>query len=887
MSYQVLARKWRPQMFSQLMGQTHVVSALSNALNNDRLHHAYLFTGTRGVGKTTIARIFSKSLNCINGVTAEPCGECQNCVSIEEGRFVDLVEIDAASRTKVEDTREILDNVQYRPTQGRYKVYLIDEVHMLSRHSFNALLKTLEEPPPHVKFLLATTDPQKLPVTILSRCLQFSLKALTVTQIEQQLTRVLSAEQIAFEESAINQLATAANGSVRDALSLTDQAIAQGNGEVRADIIRDMLGMLDEQNISELLTALVESNFTDVMSALEHLSASAVEPEQVILELLNCFHQMALIQVLPSYKRFNSKLASVLSQYAQALSPEHIQLNYQILLKGRKELAYAANPKSGLEMTLLRVLAFTPDEQTPLDSDSASRINGTINQPTKSSAPADSHQALQAVKSAIVNDEQNKTQTIEATGGLHQRLMAHGKSDAIVEPEPASQTQATELGQIGSPLGKANELQQAPQNTAQSDNQNSCNQALNQELPQLQPQNAEQSSPQFIESLEAQQAQIESLARSQSPQLTDTRDNADPAQDVQLNEQSPAASNLNSPNVSQNEARTTDSFTDSASDLTQVSVVNDMLAGIRRQRDGGKDDAGSKAQSSQQENGTEKGSGVTVKKSELPTEAVQAAQNEHQTSYAKTQNDDAARQGKTSIKDIPLVVSQDAIVQAAATSAEFNAQENGDGASEEPRAQAFAQSPALDQNKGSAAEPFADGEGHFAEHNEYADYQQYSQANNGVSALAEQAVNPVEKMETLSIDQKVREGIVKSAELDIWALLVDSAELTGLQRQFALHSTLERIDNTVILTIEAEQAHLNTESNQQKISHALNNLWQTQIELDVRIAPKRQVTPFNIQQTIDVERLAYAKELIANDPNVNALQQTFAAVVIEDSIKAK
>ncbi len=885
MSYQVLARKWRPQMFSQLMGQTHVVSALSNALNNERLHHAYLFTGTRGVGKTTIARIFSKSLNCINGVTAEPCGECQNCVSIEEGRFVDLVEIDAASRTKVEDTREILDNVQYRPTQGRYKVYLIDEVHMLSRHSFNALLKTLEEPPPHVKFLLATTDPQKLPVTILSRCLQFSLKALTVTQIEQQLTRVLSAEQIAFEDSAINQLATAANGSVRDALSLTDQAIAQGNGEVRADIIRDMLGMLDEQNISELLTALVESNFTEVMNALEHLSASAVEPEQVILELLNCFHQMALIQVLPSYQRFNPKLASVLSQYAQVLSPEHIQLNYQILLKGRKELAYAANPQSGLEMTLLRVLAFTPSEYAPLDDN---RDSGMANQPVIASASLGSQQALQAAKSVLTPEEPNKTQATEQAGGLHQRLMAHGQSDINVESEPAAQTQVNSLGQMGATLGKSNELQQENHNIEQSPN--SYNQALNKDLPQqniqqqnqtqTQPQEAEQASPQFIESLEAQQAQIESLARTQSPQFTETSESNYHVQQAPMSEQSPTVSD-----VSQNDAIAT---ADNTNDITQVSVVNDMLAGIRRQREGGKDESGNQAQNSQQSNSTGQGDASSVKKSELSSEAVQAQQNAQPNQYAKPQHDDTARQGKTSMKDIPLVVSQDAIAEAAATSSELSAQENTESGSDESTAQTFAHGASLEQNMGSsAAVPSASGGDYFVEHNEYADYQQYSQANNGASALTEQDLNPVEQMEALSIEQKVREGIVKSAEVDIWALLVDSAELTGLQRQFALHSTLERIDNTVILTIEAEQAHLNTESNQQKISHALNNLWQTQIVLDVRIAPKRQVTPFNIQKTIDVERLAYAKELIANDPNVNALQQTFSAVVIEDSIKAK
>ncbi|MEC9277434.1 MAG: DNA polymerase III subunit gamma/tau, partial [Pseudomonadota bacterium] len=285
MSYQVLARKWRPGKFSELVGQEHVVSAISNALDNDRLHHAYLFTGTRGVGKTTIARIFSKSLNCEEGQGANPCGQCNTCKEIEQGNYVDLLEIDAASRTKVEDTRELLDNVQYKPTRGRYKVYLIDEVHMLSKHSFNALLKTLEEPPPHVKFLLATTDPQKLPITILSRCLQFNLKAMSREQIVGQLQHILEHEQLPFEPQALTLLARAAQGSMRDALSLTDQAIAQGGNQVLASVVTDMLGLMDKNQLLKVVHAVVSKSPADVLQLVNDIAEQAPDYDNVHSEL--------------------------------------------------------------------------------------------------------------------------------------------------------------------------------------------------------------------------------------------------------------------------------------------------------------------------------------------------------------------------------------------------------------------------------------------------------------------------------------------------------------------------------------------------------------------------------------------------------------------------
>ncbi|CQJ36364.1 DNA polymerase III subunits gamma and tau [Yersinia enterocolitica] len=361
MSYQVLARKWRPKTFADVVGQEHVLTALANGLSLGRIHHAYLFSGTRGVGKTSIARLLAKGLNCETGITATPCGTCANCLEIEQGRFVDLIEIDAASRTKVEDTRELLDNVQYAPARGRFKVYLIDEVHMLSRHSFNALLKTLEEPPAHVKFLLATTDPQKLPVTILSRCLQFHLKVIDVEVIRAQLEKILLAEQISSDARALQLLARAADGSMRDALSLADQAIAMGDGHVTTATVSQMLGTLDDEQPLAIIEALVSADGARVMAQLEQAASRGVDWENLLVETLSLLHLIAMVQLLPSM--LDNHYATIeprLRELARTLPPTDIQLYYQTLLVGRKELAYAPDRRMGVEMTLLRALAFPP-----------------------------------------------------------------------------------------------------------------------------------------------------------------------------------------------------------------------------------------------------------------------------------------------------------------------------------------------------------------------------------------------------------------------------------------------------------------------------------------------------------------------------------------------
>ena len=409
--YQVLARKYRPKNFHELLGQEHVSKALINAIHNQRLHHAYLFTGTRGVGKTTIARILAKCLNCETGVTSEPCGVCGVCQSIDSGRFIDLIEIDAASRTKVEDTRELLDNVPYAPTQGRYKVYLIDEVHMLSTHSFNALLKTLEEPPAHVKFLLATTDPQKLPITIISRCLQFVLRPLPQVALAEYLGTILNKEQISYEPDALWQLSSSAKGSVRDALSLTDQAIAFGNGNVTDEVIRQMLGLIDQADVIAILANIYQQNTQQLTQSIQLLREQVVDAKAVFDRLAETLHQLAILQALPNFDlQINRQQSEQLQQLAQQLPAELLQLYYDIVVKSRENLALANTPMQALEMCLLRLMAFKPlrRNQIPLrppvanNPDSQSPDSQSPDSQLVDTTPSES---MQNAKSSVVAED--------------------------------------------------------------------------------------------------------------------------------------------------------------------------------------------------------------------------------------------------------------------------------------------------------------------------------------------------------------------------------------------------------------------------------------------------------------------------------------------------
>ena len=361
MSYQVLARKWRPRNFTEMVGQEHVVQALVNALDSERLHHAYLFSGTRGVGKTTIARIFAKSLNCDQGLSSKPCGECASCTEVDQGRSVDLIEIDAASRTGVDDMRELLDNVQYAPTRGRFKIYLVDEVHMLSKHSFNALLKTLEEPPPHIKFLLATTDPQKLPVTVLSRCLQFNLKRMSRQQILSHLQYLTDQEKVEAETAAMVLLSSAADGSMRDALSLLDQAIACGGGSVSLSTTEIMLGTISRDYLVKIFDSLVQQDAAGLVREARNVIAYNPDYQRVCAEMISLLHQMALYQSEAEIEPEDDWMGEQIIGLSARLSSEEIQLYYQIMLQGRHDLSLSPDGAVGFEMLMLRLLAFSPD----------------------------------------------------------------------------------------------------------------------------------------------------------------------------------------------------------------------------------------------------------------------------------------------------------------------------------------------------------------------------------------------------------------------------------------------------------------------------------------------------------------------------------------------
>jgi DNA polymerase-3 subunit gamma/tau len=389
MSYVVLARKWRPKKFIEMAGQEHVVRALTHALDSGKVHHAFLFTGTRGVGKTTVARILAKSLNCEQGVSSNPCGVCAACREIDEGRFVDLIEVDAASRTKVDDTRELLDNVQYAPTRGRYKVYLIDEVHMLSNHSFNALLKTLEEPPPHVKFLLATTDPQKLPATVLSRCLQFSLKRLSAGLIGERLQSIAEAEKIDFEPAAFALLARAADGSMRDALSLLDQLIAFGGGALSELNARSMLGTIDRGHVGRILDALARQDGPAMVALARDFDRDAPDYDRALIEVAAFLQRVAIVQIVPEAAQQDEEFdAGDLARLASALKPEDVQLYYQIAVGGRRDLAMAPEPRTGFEMTLLRMLAFRPDDGSPRAAAAPARTTASASTTATATATA-------------------------------------------------------------------------------------------------------------------------------------------------------------------------------------------------------------------------------------------------------------------------------------------------------------------------------------------------------------------------------------------------------------------------------------------------------------------------------------------------------------------
>lgn len=437
MAYQVLARKWRPKTFAQLVGQEHVIKALANAFASERLHHAYLLTGTRGVGKTTIARIMAKALNCETGITSEPCGVCSACTQIDAGRFVDLLEIDAASNTGIDNIREVLDNAQYSPTAGRFKVYIIDEVHMLSKSAFNAMLKTLEEPPSHVKFILATTDPQKVPITVLSRCLQFSLRQMTPQQVSGHLNKVLEAEQVKFEPLALNLLGHAANGSMRDALSLLDQAIAHGAGQVEEAGVRAMLGAVDQSYLFDLLDALAAHDGPRLLETADAIASRGLSYEAALHELANVLHQVALTQAVPTALADDLPQRAQILAAAQALSPEDTQLFYQIALHGRRDLPLAPDEYAGFTMTLLRMLAFAPAKPEQITGNVSPATPAQINKNVPPAKPAQLNSTVPPAQPTA-----SPAPTSNASAAVQSGATPLGKSEQAA-PAAAQTTPAT------------------------------------------------------------------------------------------------------------------------------------------------------------------------------------------------------------------------------------------------------------------------------------------------------------------------------------------------------------------------------------------------------------------------------------------------------------
>jgi DNA polymerase-3 subunit gamma/tau len=454
MSYQVLARKWRPKSFDELVGQQQTAKALINALESQRLHHAYLFTGTRGVGKTTIARILSKSLNCETGITSKPCGECSSCVEIDQGNFVDLMEIDAASKTKVEDTRELLDNVQYRPSRGRYKVYLIDEVHMLSGHSFNALLKTLEEPPPHVVFLLATTDPQKLPVTVLSRCLQFHLKRMEIESIINHLSMILNAEQIVFEESALAPIAKGADGSMRDALSLLDQAIAYSGQQLTETAVLEMLGSLDQSFCISLLERVNENDPQGLIQVIAEMSQYSPNFIEVMSDWLSLLHRLAV------YQATGDSTDEDIIQLSATVSPADLQLYYQLSLQAKKDLAYAPSPRQGFEMALLRVLAFRPQSRpSPIGDRTSNQSSQAQNNNQTTSSHEEAKKKLSSASAGQGNSQTNlsSTETPGTNSPVPDKTITESHSNSTTLPQHQSNVDVQPNSELNSARIDTNE----------------------------------------------------------------------------------------------------------------------------------------------------------------------------------------------------------------------------------------------------------------------------------------------------------------------------------------------------------------------------------------------------------------------------------------------
>ncbi|AOT09063.1 DNA polymerase III subunit gamma/tau [Pseudoalteromonas luteoviolacea] len=841
MSYQVLARKWRPQSFHEMMGQEHVKQALINALNEQRLHHAYLFTGTRGVGKTTIARIFAKSLNCEQGISSTPCGQCSTCEEIEAGKFIDLIEIDAASRTKVEDTREILDNVQYAPTRGRYKVYLIDEVHMLSKHSFNALLKTLEEPPEHVKFLLATTDPQKLPITILSRCLQFNLNAMAKGQIVEQLAKILPKENFQFEDDALSVLAKAADGSMRDALSLTDQAIAQTNGHLTVAAVQQMLGLMDSAHAMLLMSAVLCQDGNALMAEVENIALKNGNFVSVIDDLIALLHIIQLTQLVPQAAHVGQFDQQQVKALAEEISPQTAQMLYQLLLSGKKDLSWAPDAKLGFEMVMLRLLAFegTDFSQTGV-LPAATKVHQAQEKKSKAGALRD-----------ILNNNQKKTLNSEPEAHLAQP-----------QARPANTAQQSALAQ---PM-QAEPVQHAPHSTtthvAQAETVHHAPSSTTTHVAQTEPEHhAPHSAPTHATQAEpihnalhhaSEHAESHSEAGRPTTPIAPHRaplggGSTPPEYEQQYNDimAQAAAQGFNEPTPESNGL---------PENTAQVSANADTSPGqLYAQKQGQAQSAIAKILQNRQISGAGKllGGKETPKK---PSSDNHIPKNNPTPSYEQ-------RVEQPAPNNLPVEGEGTRIPDQAPVATKPHTPIPTRTKTKKPE----------------ISERFKKDESKLAPEL----LEQLSPTPAKVDEQEHVIEMPVPENFTSPIS-----SLKFAYEKDDWANLIEKMALSGRVRQFALHAMYEKKGNLCVLKAEQNQQHLDSPMLRDKLQQSFTLALSEPVELQMEFVEQVQSTPFLIQQDIDQQRYLEAVDAVNSDPIIQTMVAEFDAVVNEKSVKA-
>ena len=864
MSYQVLARKWRPATFEQMVGQSHVLHALTNALSQQRLHHAYLFSGTRGVGKTSLARLFAKGLNCEQGVTESPCGQCSSCVEIAEGRFIDLIEVDAASRTKVDDTRELLDNVQYRPSRGRYKVYLIDEVHMLSRSSFNALLKTLEEPPEYVKFLLATTDPQRLPVTVLSRCLQFNLKSLTQDEITAQLSHILTQEKLSFENAALTLLAKAANGSMRDGLSLTDQAIAYGAGQVLLQQVQTMLGSIDDQHVIRLFNALVQGEIESLMHVIEQILSFGADPEEVLRSLLELLHQITLSQFAPAAAQL-SIYSEQIKAFAEQLSPEQVQLYYQLLLAGRKDLPHAPDPKSGLEMALLRAVSFVPE--VPV-------TRWVVDKPAKVSLP-------EIVASSLSQDHQAKVQQAKAQPRPSEPVQAN--TDTL-GTNTSSQVQADEADDDSDDLLALNSEQalivsqassQGMEQSLVSESHSPDSGALltperelpdNQELPVQAEAKTEQVS---TESIDCEQLAQDAAYDAQYGSAQDE----DPVVDDYLPFDSLPASEAPVINALEAEAPMISGaemqvqVSESVSGAASLPVEDDILDAVLAARDSlltdlanqPEESAGKKPEAGRKEFVAPKRTPMTQGDDGLSTDAAGMSADAVETNIAagnsQQRGRDNSRTDSNEIEDRPPW--------------------------EEPVESLVSEQSTLDSE-------------HVSEHvSEHASKQSTvtdeptQMSDSSASMQVPQVIPPSDmQVEPYEVLPPLGEGGVTGNEVDLkWYRLMSAIDVGGRVRQLAVNSVCHEFTDPLNLLLKPNQKHLAAEVAIVQLEEALSRALESDNKVNITVGvDKQRETPLEIRQRFHREIQAQAHQGLISDSNIQWLMNQMGAELAADSL---